>query len=277
MDVLPFWKYVKQDTYRKFCSFHTLVGEICQMGIDRYLAQEDKASQSDSCVASHFFHLASEMSPEAKADIDLTDEVLFLGVCDVFRAGTESMTANMYWFVLYMSAFPEVQGRARQEVEDQCSDSFDNAHKLPYLQATVHEVYRFSSLAPFGKRTASDDVMLSDGTFIPKGTSVLLNFWALNRDSKHWEKPYTFNPDRFLKADGSFDGGKVDKMMPFGAGMRRCPGESSGKVLVPMLAAALLRNFTIEPPTGVTPDLEPLFGISLTPKPYNVVLKPRSS
>ncbi|ELU03083.1 hypothetical protein CAPTEDRAFT_221064 [Capitella teleta] len=274
-DVLPYWKFVKRSQYLEFCSFHTLVGEICQLGIERYLAEEDKESQSNSCVASHFFHLANDMTPEAKAEIDLTDEVLFLGVCDVFRAGTESMTATMYWFALYMSAFPKIQEKVRTEVDDMVSESYDNAHKLPYLQAVVHEVYRFSALAPFGKRTVSDSLTLADGTFIPKGTSVLLNLWALSRDPKVWNEPYTFNPNRFLKPDGSFDGSKVENMMPFGAGMRRCPGESSGKVLVPMVAAALIANFVIEPPTGVTPDLEPLFGISLTPKPYQVVLKPR--
>ncbi|ELU06018.1 hypothetical protein CAPTEDRAFT_95379 [Capitella teleta] len=215
------------------------------------------------------------MTSEAKAEINLTDEILSVGVCDVFRAGVESMTVAMYWTVLYMSAFPEIQEKVRTEVDDKISDNYDNAHKLPYLQAVMHEVYRFSSLTPFAKRTVGDSLTLADGTFIPKGTSVLLNLWALSRDPNVWNEPYKFNPDNFLKPDGSFDGSKVEKMMPFGYGMRRCPGEGSFKVLMPMLTAALMSNFVIEPPSGVTPDLEPLFGISLSPKPYKVVLKPR--
>jgi cytochrome P450 len=41
-----------------------------------------------------------------------------------------------------------------------------------------------------------------DGYFIPKGTTVVGNLWAIHMDPVRYPNPTLFNPDRFLaKAD----------------------------------------------------------------------------
>lgn len=63
---------------------------------------------------------------------------------------------------------------------------------------------------------ALDDVILC-GYDIPKGSILLTNLYSASFDAKYWDKPYQFNPDRFL--DASLKIKKTDALIPFSAGM----------------------------------------------------------
>ena len=50
-------------------------------------------------------------------------------------------------------------------------------------------------------RAAKEDDTL-DGYFIPKGSTIVGNIWAIHMDPVRYPNPTLFNPDRFLaKAD----------------------------------------------------------------------------
>ena len=60
----------------------------------------------------------------------------------------------METFVLYMLLYPEVQRKAREEVENVFGrgyfPSWDEAYKLPYVCAVLKEVLRISPVAVLG-------------------------------------------------------------------------------------------------------------------------------
>ena len=58
-----------------------------------------------------------------------------------------------------------------------------------------------SNLYKFINNSATEDSYIL-GHFIPKGTRVLANIWAVHNDPKVWHKPQDFNPNRFLTSDG---------------------------------------------------------------------------
>lgn len=69
-----------------------------------------------------------------------------------------------------------------------------------------------------------------DGMFIPKGSTVVLNVWAMHHDKRTWKDPQHFMPERFedypslasvYAASGEWD--KRDHY-GYGAGRRICPG-----------------------------------------------------
>jgi cytochrome P450 family 93 subfamily A len=85
-----------------------------------------------------------------------------------------------------------------------------------------------------------------DGYFVPAGTRVLVNFWAVGRDPEFWVNPLEFNPERFT---GNSKFNEVDvrgqhcQLLPFGTGRRMCPGASLGQLVVKTGFAALVQSF----------------------------------
>jgi cytochrome P450 len=61
------------------------------------------------------------------------------------------------------------------------------------------------------------------GFIVPKNAQILLNVWAMGRDSSIWPNLNLFLPERFSKKDIEFKGGDFE-LIPFGARRRMCPG-----------------------------------------------------
>lgn len=61
----------------------------------------------------------------------------------------------MIWFVLAMVTHPEKQSKCHEELDAavgrSCTPTFKDQGSLPYVQATVREVLRWSIVAPFGQ------------------------------------------------------------------------------------------------------------------------------
>ena len=74
-----------------------------------------------------------------------------------------------------------------------------------------------------------------DGMLLPKGSTVVLNVWAMHHDSNTWKDPEHFIPERFESysslASTYAASGKWDERdhYGYGAGRRICPGESTFK------------------------------------------------
>lgn len=54
------------------------------------------------------------------------------------------------------------------------------------------------------------------GYIVPKDTIVLFNLQSVHYDTKYWDKPEVFNPDRWLAEDGTLL--KKEAFIPFSIG-----------------------------------------------------------
>lgn len=84
------------------------------------------------------------------------------------------------------------------------------------------------------------DVKLMDSTY--PGKPVIVNAWALGRDSKYWTEPERFIPDRFLECSIDYKGNNFE-YIPFGAGRRICPGISFADAIMKLSLVVLLYLF----------------------------------
>ena len=107
-----------------------------------------------------------------------------------------------------MTLNPDVVTKAQEELDRVVGKGhlpdFSDRDNLPYIDALVKELLRWNPPIPMGipKRTTQDDVYR--GYFIPAGTTVIENIWAVFRDPDIYPDPEAFNPDRFLK-DGKIN------------------------------------------------------------------------
>ena len=111
--------------------------------------------------------------------------------------------------------------------------TFEDLLKLPYVNAFVREVFRWRPITPGGMPYAvieEDEYM---GYWIPKGATVVANYWSLDLDEELFEDPNEFRPERWivnLNLLGS----------AFGFGRRVCPGKYIGRNSVLLIIARIL-------------------------------------
>ncbi|KAH9373419.1 hypothetical protein HPB48_009464 [Haemaphysalis longicornis] len=140
----------------------------------------------------------------------------------------------------------------------------DHVH-MPLTMATIWEMFRWKIATPFNiPRGVARDTTLGD-YHVGKGTVVLPNVWAVHMNKDDWKDPETFDPSRFLKADGTAQTTKPERLLTFSFGRRNCPGEAMAIVEMFLYLTTLLQRFRVLPdeagrvydivPCGPSPEL----------------------
>jgi cytochrome P450 len=125
----------------------------------------------------------------------------------LYIAGNDTTATTVVLFILYMIQNPEAQRKGQEEMDrvvgTERLPTWEDIPKLKYLNLILQECYRMCPLSPLGIPHASSEDDIYNGMFIPKGTIVYQNVWAMHHDEKVYSDPFTFNPERFApEADG---------------------------------------------------------------------------
>ena len=200
---------------------------------------------------------------------------------DVFQAAAETTSGALAWFILYMVLHENEQKTIHKEIDVVVGEGrfpvFEDAKNMPYLQATLCEVLRISSVVPVTGTNAIRETTIA-GYHIPKGTLVALNLARVYHDEREWPEPDVFKPERFLDSEENFVGwNKLHGFMPFGLGRRECLGQSLGRIMMLTFASTLLHRYEIMLPEGAekptTKVLAP--GAALHPQDFEIIAKRR--
>uniref|UniRef100_A0A669F9Z3 Cytochrome P450, family 2, subfamily X, polypeptide 9 n=1 Tax=Oreochromis niloticus TaxID=8128 RepID=A0A669F9Z3_ORENI len=154
-----------------------------------------------------------------------------------------------------------------------CTHTFCSKPKLEkclvFIQAVIHEIQRVANTVPlsvFHCTTKDTELM---GYSIPKGTMIIENLTSVLSEEGQWKFRHEFNPENFLDDKGEFV--KPEAFMPFSAGPRVCLGEGLARMELFLMMVTLLRKFKfIWPEDAGEPDFTPVYGVTLTPKPYRM-------
>ncbi|XP_073445376.1 cytochrome P450 2J2-like isoform X3 [Dendrobates tinctorius] len=197
---------------------------------------------------------------------------------DLLLAGSETVTSTLKWGLLYMAIYQDVQVKVQKEI-DAFVESIENLQyedriKMPYTNAVIHEVQRFSNVAPVGlPRQCTQDIKLNEYS-IRKGSIVIANLASVLTEPKHWKFPDTFNPSNFLDEEENFQSNKA--FVPFSAGHRICMGEQMARTELFIFFTSLLKTLSFHLPKGVTEvNLNGIFGTTFKPHPYQICAIPR--
>ncbi|XP_072723206.1 cytochrome P450 2J2-like isoform X2 [Ciconia boyciana] len=194
-------------------------------------------------------------------------------VFDLFLGGSETTATTLRWALLYMVAYPDIQEKVQKELDAVLSPShlicYEDRKKLPYTNAVVHEIMRFSSivLITIPREAMKDTTLL--GYRLPKGTVIMVNIDSTLFDPAYWETPHQFNPGHFLDKDGNFV--TREAFLAFSTGHRVCLGEVLARMELFIIFCSLLRTFKFTPPEGVKEvNTDFIFGSTMKPHPYKL-------
>ncbi|KAM4543887.1 cytochrome P450 2F2-like [Fundulus diaphanus] len=212
-------------------------------------------------------------------DSSFSEEQLLRHTLDLYIAGTDTTSNTLLTGFLYLMNYPHIQERCQQEIdqvlEGKDKVTFDDRHNMPYMQAVIHEIQRIANTVPlsiFHCTTKDTELM---GYSIPKGTTIIQNLTSVLSEEGQWKFPHEFNPENFLNEQGEFV--KPEAFMPFSAGPRMCLGEGLARMELFLIMVTLLWKFKfIWPEDAGEPDFTPVYGITLTPKPYTMKVQLRS-
>jgi cytochrome P450 len=153
----------------------------------------------------------------------------------------------------YPSVMKKAQAEVRINLQGKPKVTEDDLANLKYLKLVIKETMRLHPAGPLLLPREAMETCKILGYDIPKGTTVLVNAWAICRDPKHWKDPEEFKPERFESGMVDFKGTNFE-YIPFGSGRRICPGMAFAEASMEIVLAALLYHFDWELPGGQNPD-----------------------
>ncbi|KAD3336310.1 hypothetical protein E3N88_31829 [Mikania micrantha] len=200
-------------------------------------------------------------------------------IVDMFLGGVDATSAMVEWTMTEILRNTRVMTKVQDELAEVVglNNIVEESHlpKLKYLDAVFKETFRLHPPLPFLLPRAPNRTCTVGGYTVPKGSTIFLNVWAIQRDSKYWDNPSEFNPERFLNYEGSekwdYSGTNL-KFFPFGSGRRRCPGIPLGEKMMMHILASLMHSFEWRLPEGEEYDLSEKFGIAMKKKKPLIVI-----
>ncbi|KAI0437890.1 cytochrome P450 [Xylaria telfairii] len=186
------------------------------------------------------------------------------------EAGSDTSATALQTFTIALASQPDLQSQLQEEVDrvfgskvmPRASASSDN---LPLLRACFYELLRWRPALPLSIPHASTKDDVYEGMFIPAGTTIIMNTWAITHDPDEYENPDSFDPHRFLKhplglkitpnttekaPDESIDDTNASYGFRrlnygFGAGRRACAGQRMAENSMMSAMAKLVWSFNV--------------------------------
>lgn len=121
---------------------------------------------------------------------------------------------------------------------------------------------------------------------IPKGTTIIMNVWAIHHDPDEYAQPDKFDPSRYLankfgtSSNSAGEESMRRELYTFGAGRRVCAGQQMGEMSTISAMAKFLWAFNVVPADEkLDTSVETAFkdAVITGPKDFNVHLQLRGS
>lgn len=262
--LFPYWRYVRLPQDRRLdASVAALNGSI-----DALIASARARLAAEPARRERPAHLLDAMICAADQDGNGIDDRIIAGnVMTMLLAGEDTTSHTLAWMLHLLRQNPEALRKARDEVArvapDPAAFTIEQMDGLDYLDACAQEAMRLKPVAPFIPLEALRDSVIGD-VRIPKGGLV----WCVMRndsvDEAHVKRAADFEPERWLRGGDGAVGKHLS--MPFGAGVRTCPGRYLALLEIKLASAMLLSSFellSIDTVDGAEP--QELMGFTMSP------------
>jgi cytochrome P450 len=203
-----------------------------------FIRQRRASAEDNGDLLSLLLHARDDNNQPGMTDQQLRDEAMTL-----FLAGHETTALVLTWSWYLLARHPEAAARLSEEVLSVLDGRDPAVADLPRLRYTEWVVQEAMRLYPPGYtlgREAIADCHLG-GYHIPAGCTLFMSPWVMHRDPRFFAEPEAFRPERW---DNDLLG-RLPRIVyfPFGAGPRRCIGDSFALMEVTLILATLAQRF----------------------------------
>lgn len=176
---------------------------------------------------------------DALSDREIRDETATL-----LLTGYEAVAVALMWAVILIAERPAVQARLRAEADALPGPpTFADLPQLDYARRVCAEAMRVHAPVWTLSREVAQPFTLG-GLDLEVGTTLLFGHLWQHHDPRFWTDPERFDPDRFLP-ERKRERHKF-AYLPFGAGRRRCIGESMAWMEMTLVLSMLAGRFDLE-------------------------------
>ncbi|RLN33353.1 cytochrome P450 99A2-like [Panicum miliaceum] len=179
-------------------------------------------------------------------------------ILDMFIGGTETTSSAAEWIMSELMRNPDVMAKAQAEVRRVFDNVSPQNHEakideLHYIKMVIKESMRLNPVVPLLVPHLCRETCEVGGFQVTAGIRVMVNAWAMARSPEYWHDAEKFRPERFEDGMLDFKGSRFE-YLPFGAGRRRCPGDTFGLAVLELIIARLLYYIDWSLPVGMQPD-----------------------
>ncbi|XP_045515909.1 cytochrome P450 6j1-like [Pieris brassicae] len=165
-----------------------------------------------------------------------------------FVAGVETTANAVDYTLLELANNKHILQKVHKEIDVVFHKykelNYNNVESLEYLEMVLSEAMR--KYPPIGsmQRVATEDAILPSNLKVTKGVYVIIPIYALHMDTKYFEEPDKFDPERFSSENIN----KIKKYtyLPFSGGNRICVGAKYARLHMKIMLAVLLREYTLK-------------------------------
>lgn len=236
--------------------------EALDRAVYRIIEERRRGAEGDDLL-SLLMSSRDEETGETMSDKQLRDEVITL-----FIAGHETTATALSWSLYLLARHPEAEHHLREEIEEAIgsngqarSPSVVDLPKLPYASMVIEEAMRLYPPAWITNRQSlSDDTIC--GYHIPAGSYLIVLPYVLHRHPDFWERPETFDPERFSPDQSSAR--PRYSYFPFGGGPRQCIGRGMALMEAQLILATVTQRCRLRLVSEL--PVEPLAVATLRPR-----------
>ncbi|XP_021833918.1 premnaspirodiene oxygenase-like isoform X2 [Prunus avium] len=189
-DVFPSTKILQVISGKrpKLEKIHRKIDMILDNIVKEHKASKEEAENTGKDKANDLLGVLLNLQEHGELEVPLTMNNIKAVLLDIFTAGSETSSSTVEWAMSEMLNTPRVMKKAQAEVRQVFRTKGNveetGLQELKFLKAVIKETLRVHPPIPLLLPKECSESCEIDGYGIPVKTKVIVNAWAIGRDSK---------------------------------------------------------------------------------------------
>uniref|UniRef100_A0A0D9XIT8 Uncharacterized protein n=1 Tax=Leersia perrieri TaxID=77586 RepID=A0A0D9XIT8_9ORYZ len=261
-----------QGLRRRFARLVATVYRFIDEEIDRRMQRRrDAAGGGDGGAggvnSGDLLDVLLDMSEREKGGgmVAMDRDVMRTFLADMFLATVDTIASTIEWAMAELLQNQESMTKLHEELTNVLGTSKTHVEFDDTVPPGRHQRNTAPPPVPLVPNVAEEAVEIHGHGVIPKGTTVLVNLWAVHRDAEAWPD----QPERFLHgADRPLGAATTEfELIPFSAGRRVCLGLPLATRMLHAMVGSLMGRFVWTLPRDVVEngvDMTESLGLTMT-------------